>query len=604
MDKYGLKEILLKYKQNMDRQRELDEKLLDVMDKDAWKMHLINRASETQRMFTENGELIDSLLAVLEQPMDYELAALLYEECYSMYFDGYDDCQVLLPMVYKLINFYEEKQDIPKIIFLYGVAFYEENEIQGRREGEKKPDEGYNLKILKYKDRYKELDNSTRRRIWGAYYNIVISGFGNMALSAEASYGYLKELLEFWNSTDVQDLDGDSEQFAGIIKRIRLEWLIVEDGIEDAPQEVKDYFCKVAEELFIEEMQHADSVYEVNSEMYCAYLHARKLAGEISVDEIVGVLFDYYKVKLKDCHVGPDITEEEAYFLINTPLTLERWISLGGETDKGREIMEFLKLQTKATWFYNFSDLALPFINGVLAEWCFKLLKYMHSQEEKEECLYNLLVKKQLPTYLHSEMVMHLADALCKEAMRVRPEIFDSLEESVRSNLPEFVKKSALLHDVGKCQITDIINTQGRRLWDREFAGIKKHPSFGSAMLETDELLMQYCDIVKGHHKFYDGSSGYPADFDNTASPYRVIIDLITICDCMDAATDLYGRNYKRTKTMEAVLAEFVAGKGTRYNPDLVEVIENSPELQKEMAHIVNEGRIDIMYEAYRGKMA
>ena len=74
---------------------------------------------------------------------------------------------------------------------------------------------------------------------------------------------------------------------------------------------------------------------------------------------------------------------------------------------------------------------------------------------------------------------------------------------------------------------------------------------------------------------------------------------LITICDCIDAATDHFGRNYKKVKTLDQVLAELSADKGVRYNPDLVEIIENSDNLKKEMAYVVDEGRLDIMYRAY-----
>ena len=155
------------------------------------------------------------------------------------------------------------------------------------------------------------------------------------------------------------------------------------------------------------------------------------------------------------------------------------------------------------------------------------------------------------------------------------------------------------MHDVGKTRITDIVNTQGRKLWDREFQGIKKHPTYGAETLSMDSDLIKYRDIAIGHHKFYDGSSGYPEEFDNVASKYRIVIDLITICDCIDAATDHLGRNYKRAKTLDMVLQELVEGKGTRYNPDLVEIIENSSRLKKEMSYIVSEGRLDIMYRAY-----
>ena len=121
-------------------------------------------------------------------------------------------------------------------------------------------------------------------------------------------------------------------------------------------------------------------------------------------------------------------------------------------------------------------------------------------------------------------------------------------------DLVGFVRRCALIHDIGKTKITDIVNTQGRRLWDSEFIGIKHHPGFGADMLKKDSNLMRYCDVVLGHHKFYDGTAGYPESFDNTKSAYRIIVDLITICDCIDAATDHLGRNYKRAKEHDIIL--------------------------------------------------
>ena len=51
---------------------------------------------------------------------------------------------------------------------------------------------------------------------------------------------------------------------------------------------------------------------------------------------------------------------------------------------------------------------------------------------------------------------------------------------------------------------------------------------------------------------------------------------MITIADCTDAATDILGRNYARGKGFRELLAELSATKGTRYNPDIVTLMEES----------------------------
>ena len=107
-------------------------------------------------------------------------------------------------------------------------------------------------------------------------------------------------------------------------------------------------------------------------------------------------------------------------------------------------------------------------------------------------------------------------------------------------------------------------------------------------------------ELLNGHHKFYNGKGGYPADFDNTASPERMMIDLITLCDCLDAATDCYGRNYHQAKTIEQVLSEFERDSGVRYHPDLVRFLRNSPALIQELQTVAGEKRLEIDYQTYQ----
>ena len=116
----NLNTILTKYKQNMDRQRELDAMLLADLDKEEWISCLQNRATENQAMYSENGFLIEQLEELLKSELTAEEIEKLYEEAYAMYWDGYDDCQVLLPMLYKLIAYYKNSEEIADILTSMG----------------------------------------------------------------------------------------------------------------------------------------------------------------------------------------------------------------------------------------------------------------------------------------------------------------------------------------------------------------------------------------------------------------------------------------------------------------------------------------------------
>ena len=92
---------------------------------------------------------------------------------------------------------------------------------------------------------------------------------------------------------------------------------------------------------------------------------------------------------------------------------------------------------------------------------------------------------------------------------------------------------------------------------------------------------------------------GYPSSFDNTKSDYRIIIDLITIADCLDAATDCFGRNYKHPKSVKEVLIEFEKDSGIKYSPYFVDLLKNNKELIYRLEVLTQYKRAEYMYLAY-----
>jgi hypothetical protein len=99
-----------------------------------------------------------------------------------------------------------------------------------------------------------------------------------------------------------------------------------------------------------------------------------------------------------------------------------------------------------------------------------------------------------------------------------------------------------------------------------------------------------FADIALGHHKWYDGSAGYPADFSPEDSPFRTLIQIVQIADCLDAATDSVGRSYHKGKSFADVREEFIAGMGTVYAPWVVNLLKE-PEVAEHLCTLLNEGR-------------
>ena len=214
--------------------------------------------------------------------------------------------------------------------------------------------------------------------------------------------------------------------------------------------------------------------------------------------------------------------------------------------------------------------------------------------------MFNLVLRKQFFTYLHSVMVARLCDAIAQSLLDSGSRLFEPVRALLgEQDLLEYITEAALFHDIGKSEIAEIVNTQVRSLDPDEFARICQHPAYGYALIAGDADLERYGDVILGHHRFYDGKGGYPESFDNTKSPYRVILDLVAICDSLDAATDSLGRNYKEAKSFDEVFAELEAGKGIRYDPDIVDHLIATPALREQLRTLVGEERGNVAYEIY-----
>lgn len=236
-----------------------------------------------------------------------------------------------------------------------------------------------------------------------------------------------------------------------------------------------------------------------------------------------------------------------------------------------------------------------------------RAIKYL-TEKERIYYLNELNVATQVTTYAHSLHVAMIAQKLMEGILAYQPELVkDVLCERRNGKVfldtkkcMDFIFEAAMYHDIGKNAIISVVNNDFRPLTDEEFAIIKKHPALGAELLKiAPSLYEKFRDTTLGHHKWYNGKGGYPKDFDNTKSPKRILIDIITLSDCMQAATERIGRNYKSGKNFDRVMEEFRRDAGTRYNPDLVNFIDAHQDVAHDLAALINEGWVDIYFDIY-----
>lgn len=236
-----------------------------------------------------------------------------------------------------------------------------------------------------------------------------------------------------------------------------------------------------------------------------------------------------------------------------------------------------------------------------------RAIKYL-KEEERIRYLNELNVATQVTTYAHSVNVAMIARELMKGILKYRPELLKGALGEIRrgkvwldsKECLDFIYEAAFYHDIGKNGIISTVTNDYRPLTDEEYAIIKTHPALGAELLKiAPSLYKKYHDTTLGHHKWYNGKGGYPEDFDNTKSPKRILIDIITLSDCMQAATERVGRNYKEGKTFDMVMEEFRKGAGTKYNPDLVKFIDAHDDVARDLAVLINDAWVDIYFSIY-----
>lgn len=236
-----------------------------------------------------------------------------------------------------------------------------------------------------------------------------------------------------------------------------------------------------------------------------------------------------------------------------------------------------------------------------------RAIKYL-KEEERIRYLNELNVATQVTTYAHSVNVAMIARELMEGILEYQPELLKGALGEIRhgkvllnsKKCLDFIYEAAFYHDIGKNGIISTVNNDYRPLTDEEYAIIKTHPALGAELLKiAPSLYEKYHDTTLGHHKWYNGKGGYLEDFDNTKSPKRILIDIITLSDCMQAATERVGRNYKEGKTFDMVMEEFRRGAGTKYNPDLVKFIDAHDDVARDLAVLINDAWVDIYFNIY-----
>jgi putative nucleotidyltransferase with HDIG domain len=123
------------------------------------------------------------------------------------------------------------------------------------------------------------------------------------------------------------------------------------------------------------------------------------------------------------------------------------------------------------------------------------------------------------------------------------------------------LERAALLHDIGKVQISDVILHKKSRLNAKQEEKMREHPVTGADILWMAPLLHQYIPVVRAHHEWHNGG-GYPDGLKGDEIPLHARI--ISLADVFDAMTS--NRPYRRALSVKETMDEILRVSGAQFS--------------------------------------
>jgi len=126
------------------------------------------------------------------------------------------------------------------------------------------------------------------------------------------------------------------------------------------------------------------------------------------------------------------------------------------------------------------------------------------------------------------------------------------------------------LHDVGKVGVPDSILQKPGALTDAEFEIMKTHTTIGATVFagSRSTLIQLAAEVAISHHERWDGS-GYPFGLAGDKIPLSGRI--VAVADVYDALVTVH--RYKHAWTSSDAVDHMVAGKGTQFEPRIVDAL-------------------------------
>ena len=597
------------YTENSLKLKNYEDQLFSIQDPFDWIQLLSERAYVMREVYAENEELMAELWENCSDEITPEEAELLYDLAIGFFFDGHHDFVVLTEFCERILPVFKDMDEPEFLVAIYHVLGTEYAKFY-RSVGDNKGMQAaldYFRGSIAQVERYSQISSPEVREFIFQDYMLLITYLTGFHTDKAESIRLYDQVWALWDNENVQQLDAENGMISGYLSIIDDAFMAKSRNINLLSEADRDKYINLLGESY-KRAKERDGAKEGSPDFRTCITY-KWLRGDMESEVVLEKLIK----SINEIIPKPDFTKDD-------PINFELVMRHFKYACTAIMILENMELTSEE--IQSWSEKFMPTSMSVLAKIPYRFFtgdmqpvceQWYHAAEpvisgelNKVQFIMEMIVRRQPFTYIHSQMVAKIATLIGQKILEEDPEIFvgirglETVEDIQKSKayILSYITISGLVHDIGKCYIPDTINRQNRSLNTKEYATIRKHTEIGFKEAENNAALRPYADIILGHHKHYDGLHGYPLGCDNSGSKEKAIIDLISIADSMEAGTDTLTRSYTKDKDSEKLLKELKAEAGTRYNPKIVKIIDNSKELREELKHLTGQGRYDVYYRA------
>jgi putative nucleotidyltransferase with HDIG domain len=180
--------------------------------------------------------------------------------------------------------------------------------------------------------------------------------------------------------------------------------------------------------------------------------------------------------------------------------------------------------------------------------------KIQTQTRETLEILADTIDKRDTYTFKHSQRVAEYA-------------VLTARRLGLPAEAQEAIRLAARVHDVGKIGVREALLNRPGALSAEELEEIRRHTVIGAEIVAKLQEYPQSKEAILYHHERWDGSGIYRLAYDHIPIGARII----AVADAFDAMTS--DRPYRRALSKDAACVELQEGKGSQFDPVVVEAL-------------------------------